>query len=156
MNKKLNMAGAIEKAATLKRDATTQKITEALNKLKKSKKKLTISAVAREANVSNKTIYNRLDLKAMIDEAINLIADKKKAKDEKPSLTKGSMTQTVRIDKMRTQIKDLKQEKMELLEQNAQLTDMVLKLKREITEIEEKLYSQATLKVTNLKEKNYD
>ncbi|MBB2482665.1 hypothetical protein H5P36_21075 [Bacillus sp. APMAM] len=153
MNKKLNMTEAVEKAAALKRDATTQKVTEALNKLKKSKKKLTISAVAREANVSNKTIYNRKDLKAMIDEAINLRTDKEKAKDEKPVPTKGSTTQTARIEKMRTQIRDLKQEKMEILEQNAQLTDMVLKLKREMAELEGKLYTQSEFKVVEMKKK---
>lgn len=153
MNKRLNMTEAVEKAAALKRDATTQKVTEALNKLKKSKKKLTISAVAREANVTNKTIYNRTDLKAMIDEAINLRTDKEKAKDEKPVPTKASTTQTARIEKMRTQIRDLKQEKMEILEQNAQLTDIVLKLKREMAELEDKLYTQSEFKVVEMKKK---
>jgi len=147
------MTEAVEKAAALKRDATTQKVTEALNKLKKSKKKLTISAVAREANVTNKTIYNRTDLKAMIDEAINLRTDKEKAKDEKPVPTKASTTQTARIEKMRTQIRDLKQEKMEILEQNAQLTDIVLKLKREMAELEDKLYTQSEFKVVEMKKK---
>lgn len=146
------MAEAIEKAASLKRDSTTQKVTEALNRLKKSKKKLTISSVAREANITNKTIYNRPDLKAMIDETINLRLDKEKVKGDKPTPTKGSLTQKARIEKMRVQIKDLQQEKIEILEQNAQLTDMVLKLKREMAELEEKLYSQATLKVKNFLE----
>lgn len=155
MNRKQKMAEAIEKAASLKRDVTTQKVTEALNRLKKSKKKLTISSVAREANISNKTIYNRQDLKAMIDEAINLRLDKEKVKDDKPKPTKGLLTQTERIEKMRDQIKGLQQEKMEILEQNAQLTEMVLKLNRKMVELEEKLYSQANLKVVDIQNNKF-
>lgn len=53
----------------------TEKVKEALNKMKKSKVPITIKSVSDTAKISRKTIYNRKDLKALIEEYQSLQAD---------------------------------------------------------------------------------
>ncbi|WP_127607277.1 DUF6262 family protein, partial [Paenibacillus chibensis] len=51
---------------------TLERIEQAITNLRKGKKKLSISAIAKKAGIERKTIYNRPDLKERCDQAILL------------------------------------------------------------------------------------
>ncbi|MCI1590279.1 MULTISPECIES: DUF6262 family protein [Bacillaceae] len=130
---------------------TTEKVIEALEKLKKGKDPITIKSVSEKANISRKTIYNRPDLKAMIEETQSLQSDLNSSKREERK-PKGS-SQAEQIKRLREKNKELVEDKKMILEQNAILTKKVTDLQNRIADLEDKLYSQANLKVVNLPHK---
>ncbi|MED3649490.1 DUF6262 family protein [Heyndrickxia sporothermodurans] len=130
---------------------TTEKVLEALEKLKKGKDPITIKSVSEKANISRKTIYNRPDLKAMIEETQLLQSDLNSSKREERK-PKGS-SQAEQIKRLREKNKELVEDKKMILEQNAILTKKVTDLQNRIADLEDKLYSQANLKVVNLPHK---
>lgn len=125
---------------------TTEKVVKALEKMKKSKSPITIKSVSERANISRKTIYNRPDLKAMIEEMQSLQSDLKGSKKEE------SFSQAERIKRLREKNKELIEDKRMILEQNMILTKEITKLQNRLSDLEEKLYAQANLKVVNMKE----
>ncbi|MED1217349.1 DUF6262 family protein [Bacillus paranthracis] len=131
---------------------TTEKVIEALEKLKKGKDPITIKSVSEKANISRKTIYNRPDLKAMIEETQSLQSDlnSPKREEHKP---KGS-SQAEQIKRLREKNKQLVEDKKMVLEQNMILTKEVTKLLNRISDLEESLYSQANLKIVSIPQKN--
>ncbi|MEC1155797.1 DUF6262 family protein [Cytobacillus horneckiae] len=130
---------------------TTEKVIEALEKLKKGKDPITIKSVSEKANISRKTIYNRPDLKAMIEETLSLQSDLNSSKREERK-PKGS-SQAEQIKRLREKNKELVEDKKMILEQNVILTKKVTDLQNRIADLEDKLYSQANLKVVNLPHK---
>ncbi|MBA4537644.1 hypothetical protein B5V88_05240 [Heyndrickxia sporothermodurans] len=130
---------------------TTEKVIEALEKLKKGKDPITIKSVSEKANISRKTIYNRPDLKAMIEETQSLQSDLNSSKREERK-PKGS-SQAEQIKRLREKNKELVEDKKMILEQNVILTKKVTDLQNRIADLEDKLYSQANLKVVNLPHK---
>ncbi|MEK4503965.1 DUF6262 family protein [Bacillus sp. FSL R12-0069] len=138
----------IDLATEKNRERTTTKVIEALERLKKSKKSISIQKVANEAGISRKTIYNRPDLKAMIEEIKSLMKDTKNAKEKSVS---PRPLQEERITKLREKVKALQQDKQKLLEQNAELTETVLELKRKLADLEERLYQDRKIAPVNRK-----
>ncbi|MEN0651385.1 DUF6262 family protein [Caldifermentibacillus hisashii] len=130
---------------------TTEKVIEALETLKKGKDPITIKSVSEKANISRKTIYNRPDLKAMIEETQSLQSDLNSPKKEKRK-PKGS-SQAEQIRRLREKNKQLVEEKKMILEQNMLLTKDITKLENRLTDLEERLFSQASLKVVNISPK---
>ncbi|MBL5780723.1 hypothetical protein HV481_02700 [Bacillus sporothermodurans] len=126
---------------------TTEKVIEALEKLKKGKDPITIKSVSEKANISRKTIYNRPDLKAMIEETQSLQSDLNSSKREERK-PKGS-SQAEQIKRLREKNKELVEDKKMILEQNVILTKKVTDLQNRIADLEDKLYSQANLNVVN-------
>jgi Family of unknown function (DUF6262) len=137
-----------EMTAQKNRERTTIKVTEALKRLKKAKKPINIQMVAREAGISRKTLYNREDLKVLIEETKSLMNDVSKSEIKKSS--SGKLNEQ-RIKGLREKNKELQSEKQELLEQNAGLTELVWKLQEKIADLEERLYKDTS--VTLLKKK---
>ncbi|WP_047980137.1 hypothetical protein [Ornithinibacillus contaminans] len=131
---------------------TAEKVKKALELLKKSNKPINISSVSKMAKVSRKTLStNRPDLKAMIEEASSLQRDLRDSEGviSKPKGT----TQSDRLKQIREKNKKLILDKKKTLEQNMILTKENMQLKERLADLEEKLYSQAELKVVEMKEK---
>lgn len=126
--------------AELNRERTTLKVKEALAKLRKSNLNINIKSVSEKAGISRKTIYNRLDLKLMIEEATMVQNDIKKSKSngaiEKQS---NASIQKQRIEKLRENNRQLIEDKKAILEQNMILTKENSTLKRRIYDLEELL-----------------
>ena len=61
---------------------TRERIEQAITNLRKGKKKLSISAIAKKAGIERKTIYNRPDLKERCDQAILLQMEIEKGAEE--------------------------------------------------------------------------
>lgn len=137
--------------AELNKERTTAKVKEALNRMKKGKVPINIKSVSETAKISRKTIYNRLDLKALIEEYQSLQADfnNPKGLESKP---KGS-SQAERIKSIREKNKELIEEKKKLLEQNLLLTKEITNLQNRLFDLEERLYVQGNLKVLNIRKK---
>lgn len=136
--------------AELNRLRTTEKVKEALEKMRKSKITINVKSVSETAKISRKTIYNRPDLKALIEEYQSLQTDLNNSKTSE-SKPKGS-SQENRIKQLRGKNRELIEDKKKLLEQNMLLTKEITKLQNRIFDLEEKLYSQATLKVISTKQ----
>ena len=131
------------------RAKTTQKVEAALTYLKKNKLPITVKSVSEQAGITRKTIYNRLDLKLMIEEAISLQSDSNTIK-RRP---KGSV-QAERIEKLREKNKQLIDDKKAILEQNMILTKENNTLKRRLYDLEELLQQQRNLKVIQINNKD--
>lgn len=140
-NKKLSLA-------ELNRTRTTSKVKDSLAYLKKHNSPITIKSVCERAGISRKTIYNRPDLKLMIEEAQSYRSDSNSSKTvgEKP---KGSV-QAERIEKLRLKNKQLIEDKKVILEQNMILTKENNTLKRRLHELEELLYLQRNEKIISI------
>ncbi|MDA2194714.1 DUF6262 family protein [Bacillus cereus group sp. BceL221] len=134
----ISNSNPIDLAAEKNRQRTTTKVIEALERLKKSGG-ISIQKVAKEAGISRKTLYNRPDLKAMIEEVKSLMKDTKNNKEKRGNVRS---LQEERIIKLRDKVKTLQQEKQKLLEQNAGLTETVFELKQEVLELQECLYQE--------------
>ncbi|AMR87216.1 MULTISPECIES: TetR/AcrR family transcriptional regulator [Bacillus cereus group] len=134
----ISNSNPIDLAAEKNRQRTTKKVIEALERLKKSGG-ISIQKVAKEAGISRKTLYNRPDLKAMIEEVKSLMKDTKNNKEKRGNVRS---LQEERIIKLRDKVKTLQQEKQKLLEQNAGLTETVFELKQEVLELQECLYQE--------------
>ncbi|HDR3523467.1 MULTISPECIES: TetR/AcrR family transcriptional regulator [Bacillus] len=134
----ISNSNPIDLAAEKNRQRTTTKVIEALERLKKSGG-ISIQKVAKEAGISRKTLYNRPDLKAMIEEVKSLMKDTKNNKEKRGNV---HSLQEERIIKLRDKVKTLQQEKQKLLEQNAGLTETVFELKQEVLELQECLYQE--------------
>lgn len=131
---------------------TTEKVVEALEKLKKGKAPITIKSVCEKAEIARKTIYNRPDLKAMVEEAQSLqndLSSQNKAENKK----RGSL-QAERLNKLIEANKALKDDKKKLLEQNMILTKRITQLENRLVDLEDKLYSKTQLKVIDFKNQN--
>lgn len=143
-NKKMSLA-------EYNRAKSTMKVEEALKKLKKSRKPITIASVAATAGIARKTLYNRPDLKELVEIAISLQEDQK-APDEAPKREKrknGSL-QAERIEKLRAENKQLKEEKKKTLDQNGSLTIENQNLKRRIYDLEQYIQQIQASKITKL------
>ncbi len=134
----ISNSNPIDLAAEKNRQRTTTKVIEALERLKKSGG-ISIQKVAKEAGISRKTLYNRPDLKAMIEEVKSLMKDTKNSKEKRGNVRS---LQEERIIKLRDKVKTLQQEKQKILEQNAGLTETVFELKQEVLELQECLYQE--------------
>ena len=137
--------------AEYNRAKSTMKVEEALKKLKKSRKPITIASVAATAGIARKTLYNRPDLKELVEIAISLQEDQK-APDEAPKREKrknGSL-QAERIEKLRAENKQLKEEKKKTLDQNGSLTIENQNLKRRIYDLEQYIQQIQASKITKL------
>jgi len=133
--------------AELNRQKSTEKVKSALNKMKKDKVPINIKSVSETAKVSRKTIYNRQDLKLMIEEAALIqfdLTNSKKTTESKPRRS----VQEERIDKLRERNKQLVKDKKAILEQNMILTKENNTLKRRLYDLEEFLQLQRNSKVT--------
>lgn len=130
------------------RAKTTQKVEAALTYLKKHKLPINIKSVSEQAGITRKTIYNRLDLKMMIEGEISLQKDLNTSKsiERRP---KGSV-QAERIEKLREKNKQLIEDKKAILEQNMILTKENSTLKRRLNDLEELLWQQRNLKVIQI------
>lgn len=129
--------------AEINREKTTKKVMEAIQKLKKKKIKISISAVAKEAAITRQTLYNRTDLKIKIDEANALLNDQSKSRKRFNKLG----IQEERIKRLQEIITQLKEENIKLLDQNVFLTEDKMKLERKIADLEEKLYKDNVVKI---------
>ncbi|MGM2821195.1 DUF6262 family protein [Bacillus cereus group sp. Bce001] len=134
----ISNSNPIDLAAEKNRQRTTTKVIEALERLKKSGG-ISIQKVAKEAGISRKTLYNRPDLKAMIEEVKSLMKDTKNNEKKRGN---AQSLQEERIVKLREKVKVLQQDKQKLLEQNAGLTEMVFELKRKVVDLQDSLYQE--------------
>lgn len=134
------------------RAKTTIKVEDALLYLKKRKLPINIKSVSEQAGITRKTIYNRPDLKLMIEEAISLEKDLNTSKsfERRP---KGSV-QAERIEKLREKNKQLIEDKKAILEQNMNLVKENNTLKRRLHDLEERLHQQRNLSVMQIKNKD--
>lgn len=139
--------------AEINRAKTTVKVEEALTYLKKCKLPINIKNVSEQAGISRKTLYNRLDLKLMVEEAISLQSDLNTSKTVERK-SKGSV-QAERMEKLREKNKHLIEDKKLILEQNMILTKENNTLKRRIYHLEELLQKQRNFNVIHLDDLKY-
>lgn len=90
-------------------EETAEKVNKAIMSLKRSKKKITIAAVARKANVSVATIYNNPALREHITQLkeltnVNNISDREKA------IVGTKIQDITKIDELKNKNKDLREE----------------------------------------------
>lgn len=141
--------------AEFNRAKSTMKVEEALKALKKAGKPISLASVAKEANISRKTLYNRPDLKAMVEEAISLQSDLKVPEmPAKRSKRQNGKLQAERIEKLRAENKQLKEDKKSLLTENAKLTTENQNFKRRIYDLERYIEQIQGSKITQLKNKD--
>lgn len=141
--------------AEFNRAKSTMKVEEALKALKKVGKPISLASVAKEANISRKTLYNRPDLKAMVEEAISLQSDLKDLEmPAKRSKRQNGTLQAERIEKLRAENKQLKEDKKSLLTENAKLTTENQNFKRRIYDLERYIEQIQGSKITQLKNKD--
>lgn len=141
--------------AEFNRAKSTMKVEEALKALKKVGKPISLASVAKEANISRKTLYNRPDLKAMVEEAISLQSDLKVPEmPAKRSKRQNGTLQAERIEKLRAENKQLKEDKKSLLTENAKLTTENQNFKRRIYDLERYIEQIQGSKITQLKNKD--
>lgn len=133
--------------AELNRLRTTEKVKEALDKMKKKKVPITIKSVSETANISRKTIYNRPDIKSLIEEYQSLQSDLNNL-DRPESRPKGS-NQAEQIKRLREKNKELIEDKKKILEQNMLLTKEITNLQNRLFDLEGKLYSQSNIKIVD-------
>lgn len=143
-NKKMSLA-------EYNRAKSTMKVEEALKKLKKSRKPITVASVAATAGIARKTLYNRPDLKELVEIAISLQEDQKApAEVPKRKKRKNGSLQAERIEKLRAENKQLKEEKKKTLDQNVSLTIENQNLKRRIYDLEQYIQQIQSSKITKL------
>lgn len=123
--------------AEINRLKTTEKVTNALELLKKSKTPFTVEDVAKKAGVGRRTLYYRKDLLVLIKEIQEIKQIKFGNKQE--YVKKGPSVQEIRITKLRDENKRLKHEQTLLLEQNAKLTEQIIRLEQRQYELEESI-----------------
>ena len=134
--------------AEINRLKTTEKVKKALDKMKMGKVSITITNVCKMATITRKTIYNRPDLKTLIEEYSSLQADLNGSnKTENKPKEKGQGEQ---IKRLREKNKALIEEKKKILEQNMLLLKKMTDLEHKIFDLEEKLYTQSELKVVSI------
>lgn len=138
--------------AELNRLRTTEKVKEALDKMRKKKVPITFKSVSETANISRKTIYNRPDIKSLIAEYQSLQSDLNNL-DSSKRKPKGS-NQAEQIKRLREKNKELIEDKKKILEQNMLLTKEISNLQNRLFDLEEKLYFQSSVKIVNIIEKN--
>lgn len=132
--------------AELNREKTAQKVLETLGRLKKRKKTITLSVLAKEAGISRQTLYNRSDLKAKLDEVNSLIQDSLKPKQVQRTTNKENI-QERRIQRLQEELAQTKDENVKLLDQNVLLTEANLKLQKQVADLEERLYNDTVTKL---------
>lgn len=89
-------------------EETAEKVNKAIMSLKRSKKKITIAAVARKADVSVATIYNNPALKEHITQLKELANENVSDREKAITVTK---TQDInKIDELKNRNKDLREE----------------------------------------------
>ncbi|MCU6791904.1 hypothetical protein OB236_07175 [Paenibacillus sp. WQ 127069] len=128
---------------------TTEKVQNALESFKRSKKVLNIAEVSKKAGITRKTLYNREDLMALVRESQALIKDK--TKPDRNNEKKMSV-QEKRLLVLRNENKRLKEEQKLLLEQNKILTEQAIDLQQRQVSLEESLLLIRQGKVTPLKQ----
>lgn len=131
--------------AELNRLRTTKKVKEALEKLKKEKSPINIQRVSDKAQISRKTIYNRPDLKSLIEEWQSVQTDLKGRESSKSEIQGSS--RFIQLERLREKNKALIEEKRRILEQNMHLTKENIRLLNKLADMEKELYSNSSLKV---------
>ncbi|EST51888.1 transposase [Brevibacillus panacihumi W25] len=131
---------------------TLERIEQAITNLRKGKKKLSISAIAKKAGIERKTIYNRPDLKERCDQAILLQMEIEKGAEEiaataietstRPS---GKRLLENRYEKVKQALQNEKEKNEKLLEicrkhviEKAQLKSRIEYLENKIQELRER------------------
>jgi lambda repressor-like predicted transcriptional regulator len=146
----------VEKMAEIKREETQKKVIKALKRLKKeaelTKKTISLAKLAKVAGVARQTLYNRPDLTAKLDEINNLIRDN--VEPEGPYGTKQIAVQEQRVERLQKELAELKVDFNKLLDQNVALTEQNFKYRKQIADLEERLYaSRFEFKVVELEKK---
>jgi hypothetical protein len=131
---------------------TLERIEQAITNLRKGKKKLSISAIAKKAGIERKTIYNRPDLKERCDQAILLQMEIEKGAEEiaataietstRPS---GKRLLENRYEKVKQALQNEKEKNEKLLEicrkhviEKAQLKSRIEYLENKIQELRDR------------------
>ncbi|NTZ16061.1 hypothetical protein EXW96_00185 [Paenibacillus sp. JMULE4] len=131
---------------------TLERIEQAITNLRKGKKKLSISAIAKKAGIERKTIYNRPDLKERCDQAILLQMEIEKGTEEiaataietstRPS---GKRLLENRYEKVKQALQNEKEKNEKLLEicrkhviEKAQLKSRIEYLENKIQELRDR------------------
>jgi predicted nuclease with TOPRIM domain len=127
---------------------SAEKVKQALDDLKHSKKQITIDDVALKAGVSRKTIYNNPELLERIKQVQELQRIKSgRVKEKGPD--KGTILEA-RFKLYREENANLKEDKKMLLEENMKLTRQVTDLERKVEELEQTIRSIRERKVSAL------
>lgn len=134
--------------AEINRSRTTEKVVKSLNYLKKKDLPISIKSVSEHAGISRKTIYNRIDLKLMIEEIQSLKNDKNRSNSLKES--KKQTIQTERLEKLRNKNRELVEQKQLLLEQNKKLTLENTKLMKRVHDLETMVQTNRNFKVIDI------
>lgn len=134
---------SVEKMAEIKRLDTEKRVMKALKRLKKegeiTKKTISIAKLAKEAGVTRQTLYNRPDLTAKLDEINSLIKDNDETTS--PNGTKQIAVQEQRIERLQKELAKLKVDFNKLLDQNEALTEQNFKFRKQVADLEERLYA---------------
>ncbi|SDJ43990.1 hypothetical protein [Paenibacillus naphthalenovorans] len=135
---------------------TLERIEQAITNLRKGKKKLSISAIAKKAGIERKTIYNRPDLKERCEQAIYLQTEIEKGIEEIVAATtetqkrpSGKRLLENRYEKVKQALQDEKAKNEKLLEvcrkhviEKALLKSRIEYLENMIQEMREKQVKQ--------------
>lgn len=131
---------------------TLERIEQAITNLRKGKKKLSISAIAKKAGIERKTIYNRPDLKERCDQAILLQMEIEKGAEkiaataiETSTRPSGKRLLGNRYEKVKQALQNEKEKNEKLLEicrkhviEKAQLKSRIEYLENKIQELRER------------------
>ncbi|AVV55789.1 hypothetical protein C7121_06360 [Paenibacillus glucanolyticus] len=131
---------------------TLERIEQAITNLRKGKKKLSISAIAKKAGIERKTIYNRPDLKERCDQAILLQMEIEKGAEkiaataiETSTRPSGKRLLENRYEKVKQALQNEKEKNEKLLEicrkhviEKAQLKSRIEYLENKIQELRER------------------
>ncbi|MGM0710252.1 DUF6262 family protein [Brevibacillus parabrevis] len=131
---------------------TLERIEQAITNLRKGKKKLSISAIAKKAGIERKTIYNRPDLKERCDQAILLQMEIEKGAEkiaataiETSTRPSGKRLLENRYEKVKQALQNEKEKNEKLLEicrkhviVKAQLKSRIEYLENKIQELRER------------------
>ncbi|MGK9253135.1 hypothetical protein [Paenibacillus pasadenensis] len=131
---------------------TLERIEQAITNLRKGKKKLSISAIAKKAGIERKTIYNRPDLKERCDQAILLQMEIEKGTEEIAATVTETSTRPSgkrllenRYEKVKQALQNEKEKNEKLLEicrkhviEKAQLKSRIEYLENKIQELRDR------------------
>jgi len=125
---KRNIKG-LQEFGKIRTQTCEKKVLDALNLMVKNNEKVTISAVARKAGVTNKFIYSHIDLLSTIRRYTEPSGYKKKQTQD----SKDSLITCLRLENknLKKQIKEL-ESREDYRIQNEQLETEIIKLKKEL------------------------
>lgn len=131
------------------REETKEKVQKAINRLKKTDKKFTISQIAKEANIERKTLYNNPALLEMSKQAVNIQNSKLSPITDEcvPQKSKRQHTFEERFQKLKENLAEEREKNAKLLHQNRELTLTKHNLETKIEYLESKLAQKNVIKV---------